>query len=76
LIDRAAKPNNSFQGVDGAGGSRTHTLGCPARDFKSPAAAIKLLRAKYPEYRRIKLDAQPVIEIAVKRVVKWEANEG
>ena len=41
---------------------------------KAHAAAIKLLRAKYPQYRKMKLEARPVIEIAVKRRVGWEAK--
>jgi PPOX class probable F420-dependent enzyme len=41
---------------------------------KAHDAAIALLRAKYPQYRRMKLETRPVIEIAVRRVVKWEAE--
>ncbi len=44
------------------------------RRGKAHAAAIALLLAKYPQYRRMKLETRPVIEIAVKRVVKWETK--
>jgi hypothetical protein len=45
------------------------------RGGKPHAAAIKLLRAKYPQYRKVKLDTRPVIETAVKRVVQWKARK-
>ena len=38
------------------------------------AAAIKMLRAKYPQYRKMKLETRPVIEITVKRVASWKAK--
>ena len=41
---------------------------------KAHSRAIKLLRAKYVQYRKMKLETRPVIEIAVKRVVSWEAG--
>ena len=44
------------------------------RRGKAHDAAIKLLRAKYPQYRKMKLETRPVIEIVVKRVVEWEAR--
>ncbi len=36
--------------------------------------AIELLRAKYPQYRNMRLEARPVIEISVKRIVQWHAG--
>ena len=44
------------------------------RRGKARAAAIARLRAKYPQYRKMKLETRPVIEIVVKRVVEWEAK--
>ncbi len=44
------------------------------RRGKAHTAAIALLRAKYPQYRRMKLEARPVIEIQVKRVVEWKVG--
>ena len=41
---------------------------------KAHDTAIALLRAKYPQYRKMKLEARPVIEITVKRVVEWVAR--
>jgi coenzyme F420-0:L-glutamate ligase/coenzyme F420-1:gamma-L-glutamate ligase len=41
------------------------------RGGKAHDKAITLLRAKYPQYRRMKLEAMPVIDIKVKRVVSW-----
>ncbi len=35
---------------------------------------IQLLRAKYPQYRRMRIDADPVIRIKITRVVHWEAR--
>ena len=37
-------------------------------------AGIKRLRAKYHQYRRMKIDPRPVIEITIKRIVEWKAN--
>ncbi|MBI4788511.1 MAG: TIGR03668 family PPOX class F420-dependent oxidoreductase [Chloroflexi bacterium] len=42
---------------------------------KAHDAAIALLRKKYRQYRRMKIEGQPVIEIAVKRVVSWQARQ-
>ncbi len=41
---------------------------------KAHDAAIRLLREKYPQYRKMKIEARPVIEIAVERMVEWEAK--
>jgi PPOX class probable F420-dependent enzyme len=41
---------------------------------KAHDAAIKLLRAKYHQYRKMKIEERPVIEITVKRIVDWKAN--
>ncbi len=38
--------------------------------------AIGLLRAKYPQYRAMRLESRPVIEIAVERVVQWSSGAG
>lgn len=42
---------------------------------KAHDRAVALLRAKYPQYRKMKLEARPVIEIAVRRVVGWANRE-
>lgn len=36
--------------------------------------AIKLLRRKYPQYRDMPIDPNPVIKITPGRVVSWEAS--
>jgi PPOX class probable F420-dependent enzyme len=41
---------------------------------KVHSTAIKLLRAKYMQYRTMKLETRPVIQITVKRVVRWRAQ--
>lgn len=41
---------------------------------KTHDKAVALLRAKYPQYRNMKLETRPVIEITVKAVVEWEAR--
>jgi PPOX class probable F420-dependent enzyme len=33
--------------------------------------AVKLLRRKYPQYRRMAIDARPMIVITPKRIVSW-----
>lgn len=38
------------------------------------AAAVALLREKYPPYRDQALDERPVIRIAIERVVDWHAS--
>ncbi len=38
------------------------------------AEAIQLLRAKYPQYRSMRLEDRPVIEITVKRMAQWHAG--
>jgi PPOX class probable F420-dependent enzyme len=37
-------------------------------------AAIKLLRAKYRQYRKMKIETRPVIEITIMRIVEWKVN--
>ncbi len=37
------------------------------------AAALSLLRAKYPQYKPMDLESRPVIRIAVTRVTTWRA---
>jgi PPOX class probable F420-dependent enzyme len=41
---------------------------------KAHDAAIKLLRAKYRQYRNMKIDTRPVIEITIKRLVEWKPS--
>jgi PPOX class probable F420-dependent enzyme len=41
---------------------------------KAHDAAIELLRAKYPQYRSMKLEKRPVIKISIKTVVEWETR--
>ncbi len=36
--------------------------------------AVKLLRRKYPQYRRMAIDARPMIVIMPKRVTNWGAR--
>ena len=36
--------------------------------------AVKLLRRKYPQYRRMAIDARPMIVITPKRVANWGAR--
>lgn len=38
------------------------------------ARALRLLRAKYPQYRRMPLEGRPVIQITPERVVKWQGG--
>ena len=33
---------------------------------------IKVLRDKYPQYRKMKLESRPLIEITIERVVQWQ----
>ncbi len=42
---------------------------------KAHNEAIQLLRKKYPQYRKMQIDKQPVIEIAIERIVQWEGKE-
>ncbi len=42
---------------------------------KTHALAIALLRAKYRQYRKMDLEARPIVEIVVRRVVSWEEQE-
>jgi hypothetical protein len=39
------------------------------------ARAVELLRARYPQYRAMPIDAQPAIAIRVESVVAWGAIE-
>jgi len=43
-------------------------------DAARHARAIALLRAKYPQYREMALEARPVIAIAVERWRSWSAS--
>jgi PPOX class probable F420-dependent enzyme len=38
--------------------------------------AISLLREKYPQYREMAIDKQPVISIAVEAVRRWQGDKG
>ena len=40
-------------------------------DGPEHTTALRLLRAKYPQYRRMALEDRPVIAIDVTRVVRW-----
>ena len=50
----------------------------PSPDDQSPddehAAAIALLRAKYPQYRTMPIAANPVIKITPQRATAWNAS--
>jgi PPOX class probable F420-dependent enzyme len=37
--------------------------------------AVKLLRKKYPQYRRMALDQRPLILIASKRITQWSFSD-
>ncbi len=39
------------------------------------SAAILVLRAKYPQYRDMDIDENPVIKITVERVIAWGGSE-
>jgi PPOX class probable F420-dependent enzyme len=39
------------------------------------AAAVRLLRDKYPQYRDMAIDAAPVIRIEVRRYVAWPREQ-
>src|SRR5262245_7610303 len=41
------------------------------REVEEHASAIAALRAKYPQYRRQKLEGRPVIRIRIDRTVSW-----
>ncbi len=41
---------------------------------KAHDGAIRLLREKYPQYRKMEIEARPVIEISIERMVEWEAK--
>jgi PPOX class probable F420-dependent enzyme len=68
LVDRYREDwrKLAWVGVDGV--ARVLSRG------KAHATAIKLLRAKYRQYREMNLEARPVIEITVKRIVGWTAE--
>jgi PPOX class probable F420-dependent enzyme len=38
--------------------------------------AVEALRARYPQYAEHRLEARPIVRIAVARVVAWGATEG
>lgn len=42
---------------------------------KARDRAIKLLQTKYLQYRNMRLEDRPVIEITVKRMVQWHAGK-
>ena len=44
------------------------------QDGEERVAAIELLRQKYPQYRDMLIDANPVIKITPTRVVSWSAG--
>jgi PPOX class probable F420-dependent enzyme len=54
--------------------SGTATLEGPGSSHH--AAAIPLLRVKYPQYREMAIDAQPVIAISVESVHSWQGSGG
>jgi PPOX class probable F420-dependent enzyme len=43
----------------------------PSADQPEHAAAIAALRARYPQYATHRLEARPLIRIAIERVVDW-----
>ncbi|MBI4480076.1 MAG: hypothetical protein HY651_08650 [Acidobacteria bacterium] len=44
------------------------------RTGPEPAAALRLLRRKYPQYRAMVLEDKPVIKISPRRVIHWQAR--
>ena len=45
------------------------------REVEEHAAAVRALRAKYPQYADHALDERPIIRVVVDRVVTWGAAE-
>ncbi len=48
--------------------------GAVLEEGEEQAAALALLREKYPQYRRMALEGRPVIRITVERVRVWSAS--
>lgn len=48
----------------------------PGEDAEAHAAAVELLRSRYPQYRGHAIDALPMIRIDIADVVWWEASRG
>jgi PPOX class probable F420-dependent enzyme len=69
LVDRYSEDWNRLAWVRVDGTARILVRG------KAHDAAIRLLREKYPQYRKMKIETRPVIQISVERVVEWEAKE-
>ena len=44
------------------------------RSGKEHAAALRLLRSKYRQYRAMQLEDKPVIKISPRRVIHWKAQ--
>ena|SRR5712692_4047086 len=44
------------------------------QDGEVHVGAINLLREKYPQYRLMKLEERPVIQITIQRTAHWEAR--
>lgn len=44
------------------------------RSGKEHAAALRLLRRKYPQYRTMQLEDKPVIKISPRRMIHWRAR--
>jgi PPOX class probable F420-dependent enzyme len=43
---------------------------------KEHARAVGLLRGKYPQYRRMRIDARPILRIKPWKVFEWSAGGG
>jgi PPOX class probable F420-dependent enzyme len=59
----------------------SYTLASGSASLEQPgsplhASAIRLLREKYPQYREMAIERQPVISIGVESVHSWHASDG
>jgi PPOX class probable F420-dependent enzyme len=69
LVDRYGEDWNKLAWVRVDGTARILLRG------KAHNAAVRWLRRKYTQYRKMRIETRPVIEIAVERMVQWEAKE-
>ncbi len=68
LVDRYGEDWSKLAWVRADGTARVLQRG------KGHDAAIRLLRDKYPQYRKMKIETRPVIEIAIERIVHWQGT--
>lgn len=68
LVDRYAENWSRLAWVRVDGTARLLLRG------KTHDAAIQLLRAKYPQYRKMRIEIRPVIQITVLHIAAWQAG--